>query len=691
MTETLDWRNEGILAVLDTIPAAVFVKDPESRFILINQHCEAQWGVERAAVLGRTGAGIFPADQVRRLMENDRRVPNGGAIACEEVVRNIALKQDRTLRTLRRRICDRNGALRFLVGVSMDITEGKRTERALKDSEEKLRGLFELSPLGITLNGLDGSYLDFNKAFTAICGYSAEELRSLDYWRLTPEKYAAQEREQLSMLLTRGQYGPYEKEYIRKDGSLVPLRLTGVLLRGGDGQAYIWSIVEDITVQKEVQEAVWYHANFDDLTGLPNRRLFYERLEKEIARARTAGHRMALLFIDFDRFKEINDAYGHDRGDMLLREAAARLGSQLNEGDVVGRLSSDEFMVVVGGADDPNRADELAGRIRDTLCKPYRLGPDLAHSSVSIGIAVFPEDGDDADALVRHADQAMYEAKALGRNRYRFFRKVMQDEATRRIRIANELRDAIASQQFCLFYQPIVELSTGALVRAEALLRWQHPELGLVGPGDFIPIAEQTGEIIAIGQWVFEEVLRQMEAWDRAGLPPLSVALNRSPIEFRQSLDVLDRWAAGLAAHGLPGQRLIVEITEGLLVELSDAVRDQLGRFRQMGIALALDDFGTGYSSLAYLKKFDVDFLKIDRTFVQGVADGSDDLALCEAIIVMAQRLGIDVIAEGIETPEQRALIAAAGCRYGQGFLISRPLPADAFAAYLARSPLPAG
>ncbi|MCL8381791.1 putative bifunctional diguanylate cyclase/phosphodiesterase [Xanthobacter aminoxidans] len=682
MSGIFDWLEKGMPAVLDAIPVPVFVKDPDSRFILINRRCEEQWGIPRTEVVGGTGEGIFPPEQVMRLMENDRRALEGSAVACDEVMRNVALGQDRTLHTLRRAIRDQVGRTCSLVGVSVDITDIRRTEPALRDSEEKLRGLFELSPLGIVLNGMDGSYLEFNSAFCAICGYSPDELRRLDYWTLTPTKYAAQEREQLDALLTQGHYGPYEKEYIRKDGSLVPLRLTGVRLHASDGGSYIWSIVEDISAQKKAQEAVWYHANFDDITALPNRRLVHQRLEEEIARARGTGRRMALLFIDFDRFKEINDAFGHDKGDMLLKEAARRLAERLSAGDTVGRLNGDEFMIVAA-EDDIRRLRELADDLRQALGAPYRLGADLAYSSVSIGIAVFPQDGENAEALVRHADQAMYEAKGLGRNRCRFFRSALQEEATRRGRIANELRGAIAGGQFRLFYQPIIDLGTGEVLKAEALLRWQHPQMGLVSPAEFIPVAEQTGEIIAIGQWVFEDVLRQITAWDAAGLPPIRIGVNRSPVEFRQSADVLDAWAERLAEHGLSGRRILVEITEGLLVELSDTVRDQFERLQGMGISLSLDDFGTGYSSLAYLRKFDVDFLKIDRAFVQGVERGSDDLALCEAIIVMAQKLGIEVVAEGIETEDQCALLVTAGCRLGQGFLFSRPLPADAFAAYL--------
>ncbi len=683
MAGTFDWLDKGIAEALDAVPVPVFVKDQDSRFILINRSCEEQLGVPRDKVIGRTGEGLFPPGQVTRLIENDRRAMEGSAVSCEEVVRNLATHQDRTVRTIRRPIHDPLGRTRSLVGVSIDITEAKQTELSLRDSEEKLRGLFELSPLGIVLNGMDGKFLEFNPAFTAICGYSAEELSHLDYWKLTPETYATEEHTQLQALLTRGHYGPYEKEYIRKDGSLVPLRLTGVLLHASDGTAYIWSIVEDITAQKKAQEAVWFHANFDDITALPNRRLVYQRLDEEIARARESGRRMALLFVDFDRFKEINDAFGHDKGDLLLKEAARRLSAALHPADTVGRLNGDEFMIVVSTPEETQRLDELAEALRQALGAPYRLGPDLAYSSVSIGIAVFPQDGENADTLVRHADQAMYEAKALGRNRICFFHRALQEEATRRSRIANELRGAIAGGQFRLFYQPILDLATGEVVKAEALLRWQHPELGLVGPADFIPVAEQTGEILAIGQWVFEEVLRQLATWDAAGMPPVRVGINRSPVEFRQSGDVLASWPARLAEHGLCGQRLVVEITEGLLVELGDTVRDQFERLQRMGIALSLDDFGTGYSSLAYLRKFDVDFLKIDRAFVQGVAPEADDLALCEAIIVMAQKLGIEVVAEGIETEDQRTLLATAGCRLGQGFLFSRPLPADAFAAFV--------
>lgn len=686
-------------AVLDALPVAVFITDAAGTIVLTNRaHDEITGVLPEAGAEPLAGFEIgaessaLSAAFVASLIEDDAR--NGQAGEADALVWHDGLRQYRVMRTILRRLPPSQALPFHEIGVQVDITETKRIEIDLKYSEDKLRGLFELSPLGIVRTSLNGAFLEFNAAFARICGYEPEELQRLQYWDLTPDRYAQAEQEQLTALMRTGHYGPYEKEYIRKDGTLVPLRLNGLLLRSNDGEAYIWSIVEDITAQVAAQAQISHHAQTDALTRLCNRRHLRERLATELTLTGQRRAGMALLKLDIDAFRDINDTFGHTRGDALLREAARRIEAVLDEdlagGAFAGRVGGDEFIVVVPAVDDPLVVDTLAQRLQSVLAEPYVLETDRAWVSACIGIARhsgYDEQGRtiDADDLIRHADLALDEAKAQGRERICHFRRALQDAANRRGLIARELHDAVDRDQFHLVYQPIVALDSGAVVEAEALLRWHHPEFGLVSNLDFIPLAERTGTIQAIGAWVFDAVARQIAAWDRAGCPPLRVSINRSPVELRRPVHALEACTRALVRHGVAGDRIIVEITEGVLAELTDPVRDQLHRLRELGIDLALDDFGTGYCSMAYLKTFDVDFLKIDRSFVAGIAPGSDDLALCEAMIVMARKLGIEVIAEGIETVEQRDLLRAAGCRYGQGYFFARPMPADDFAMFVRR------
>jgi diguanylate cyclase (GGDEF)-like protein/PAS domain S-box-containing protein len=557
---------------------------------------------------------------------------------------------------------------------------------ALWASEEQLRAMFELSPLGMARNTMDGRYMEVNKSLLDMVGYTQEELNQLSYWDLTPPEYAEQEALQLEALRHSGRYGPYEKEYIRRDGQRIPIRLNGVLIVGSDGEKYIWSIVEDITQRKESEDLIWKQANFDLLTGLPNRRMFHDRLEQELKKSHRSGTRMALMFLDLDHFKEINDTLGHAMGDILLKEAAYRLGRCVRESDTVARLGGDEFTVILSELDDTEAVERIAQHMLRRLSEPYQLGNEMAYVSASIGVTLYPEDAGDIEALLKNADQAMYAAKRLGRNRCSYFTPSMQEAAQARMRLTTDLRAAMSQQQFRLLYQPIVNLTTGQVCKAEALLRWEHPTLGIVSPDKFVPLAEETGMIVEIGDWVFRQAARQVLRWREYQLD-FQIGVNKSPAQFMGDDRIHEAWFAYLRELQLEGNSVVVEITEGLLLDASPAVTNKLLEFRDAGMQVAIDDFGTGYSSLAYLKKFDIDYLKIDRAFVRNLAPNSDDMVLCEAIIVMAHKLGIQVIAEGIETEVQRDLLAAAGCDYGQGYLFARPLTADAFEQLLANAP----
>ena len=456
-----------------------------------------------------------------------------------------------------------------------------------------------------------------------------------------------------------------------------------LLAQLADDLAFGISFQRQRVKQKNAEELIWQQANFDSLTGLPNRRMFHDRLEQEIRKSSRAGLPLALMFLDLDRFKEINDTLGHDMGDILLEEAAQRLSSCVRVSDTVARLGGDEFTVIMGSLDELSCIERAASDILQKLAEPFRLGNETAYISTSIGITLFPEDATDIEALLTNADQAMYAAKHHGRNRYHYFTPFMQKAAQVRMQISNDMRIALEDNQFRVYYQPIVELTTGAIHKAEALIRWQHPKHGLIYPDAFIHLAEETGMINDIGNWVFHEAALQAERWQKSQRVSFQISVNKSAVEFHNTDTKCESWLAHLQMLGLPGQSVVVEITEGLLLDICDATNNKLLAFRDAGMQVSLDDFGTGYSSLAYLKKFDIDYLKIDQSFVKCLMPDSEDMAICEAIIVMAHKLGIKTIAEGIETAEQRDLLIAAGCDYGQGFLFSKPVPSEEFETLL--------
>ncbi len=521
-----------------------------------------------------------------------------------------------------------------------------------------------------------------NPAFTQVTGYAAHEAIGQ-----TP-RLLKSGRQDISfyreMWLALESTGRWQGEIWnrRRNGEEYPEWLSISTIYDGNGLVLRRiAMFSDITEKKRTEETIWRQANYDALTELPNRRLFLDRLHHEIMKAKRAGLLVALLFIDLDRFKEVNDTLGHHTGDLLLIEAARRIANFVRTTDTVARLGGDEFTVVMSDLHDISRVGEVAQTMLVAMAEPFSLGGDAIYISASIGITVFPNDAEDIEALLRNADQAMYAAKEQGRNRFSYFTASMQAMAQTRLQLSNDLRGAIAAGQFEVYLQPIVELATGQIFKAEALLRWHHPKHGMVAPALFIPIAEETGLIAEIGDWVFKESARLAKLWYEASLAAgfggsvVQISVNKSPRQFFSGNTHLT-WIAHLTEIGLPTTCMVIEITEGLLLDNRPEVAEKLSQFRDAGFAVSLDDFGTGYSAMSYLKKFPIDYIKIDQSFVRDMATDPGDQAIVEAIIVMAHKLGLKVIAEGVETVEQRDLLKAAGCDYGQGYWFAKPMTA---------------
>ncbi|MES9993118.1 MAG: EAL domain-containing protein [Candidatus Thiodiazotropha sp.] len=519
-----------------------------------------------------------------------------------------------------------------------------------------------------------------NPAFTEVTGYEEEEVLGKDPGMLASETHdTAFFRGLWDTLNDTGEWQG-EIRNRRKNGDEFVEWLTINTIYDNQGKlTRRVSLFSDITERKQADALIWRQANYDTLTQLPNRRLFTDRLEQGIKIAHRENLYLALLFIDLDRFKEVNDTLGHHMGDLLLSEAAQRIRSSVRESDTVARLGGDEFTVILNELHDASQSEGIAQKIIETLSQPFQLQDEHVFVSASIGITVYPEDALLAGELLKNADQAMFAAKQNGRNRVNYFTKSMQESAQQRMRLVCDIHQALEQDQFSIFYQPIVALASGRIHKAEALLRWRHPQQGFISPADFIPVAEETGSIHEIGKRVVMEAAQRIETWRSTYYPNLQISINKSPVQFMSEGMVKDDLLEYLQQHNISPQGIMIEITEGVLLKATANIDEKLRQLRDARIEVAIDDFGTGYSSLAYLKRFDIDYLKLDKSFVQNLESDENDRTLSEAIVVMAHKLGIRVIAEGVESEAQRAILKRINCDYAQGFLFAKPMPADEF------------
>ena len=549
------------------------------------------------------------------------------------------------------------------------------------------RSIVDNSDDAIISQALDGVVLSWNAAAERLFGWSATDICGHSLRRLIPQERQGEEANFLARLRAGQRVDHFETERLHKDGHLVDVSVTISPITDAQGRVVAASkIVRDIGERIQAQRTIWLQAHFDPLTQLPNRRLLMDELDSALAKAQ--GSELALLFIDLDRFKHINDSLGHAAGDALLVEVSSRIRACVRGTDTVARMGGDEFVVLLPRLRERAEAQAVAARINATLAEPIRLRRDLAQLSCSIGYVIHPADGDTASELFAHADMAMYESKRQGRNRTVRFDTGLQVAGRRRSRLLTDLHSAAERGQLHLEFQPVFALKTGTIAKCEALLRWTHPEFGPVSPVEFIPLAEDSGVITTIGDWVFRTAAQQLADWRRIN-PQLQMAVNVSVLQLRASDGRIAEWPAHLHSLGLPRQAMVAEITESVMVEGTSATEASLRALRGAGIEVAVDDFGIGFSCLASLDRMDVNCLKIDASFTRKLAPGARVVALCQAITAMAHALGLEVVVEGVETAAQLALVREIGCDLVQGFLLSRPMRAEALTRLLMSPGLP--
>lgn len=575
-----------------------------------------------------------------------------------------------------------------------DINERKAAEQQLRDADALWKLALESIGDGVWDWYVQSGVELFSERYLQMYGFAPGELeanpKAFDE-RTHPDDVAQMERDRQAHF--EGKTALYTNEHrVRcKDGSWKWVLTRGIVI-SRDEQGRPLRMVgthTDITERKAAEALIWHQARYDTLTGLPNRRLLRERLQEDLAQCMREHHSLAVLFIDLDHFKEVNDTLGHDAGDALLLQAAQRIRACLREGDIVARMGGDEFTVVLTDLQDLGLIERTAAALIESLSDAFQLGNDRAFVSASIGISVYPRDGLEIETLFKHADQALYVAKAAGRNRFSRFTPALQLAAQTRRRLTNDLREALQRDQFKLMYQPIVSLCDASVQRAEALLRWHHPRQGLVMPADFVSLAESSGLIMDIDGWVLEQAILQARRWRERLHPNFQISINRSPLQFRSGPERQAQWLQQLALAEVRNLGLAMEITEGLLLSGDLLARRQLQALREAGISIALDDFGTGYSSLASLQQHQIDCLKIDRSFVRPLNQDGRELALCRAIISLAHELGMSVVAEGVETEIQARLLTDIGCDYAQGYWFASPMDAAALERWLAQRGLP--
>ncbi|MDA8128714.1 MAG: EAL domain-containing protein [Betaproteobacteria bacterium] len=676
-------------AILEHAGALIVVLDREGRIRQFNRACEELTGYSFADVEGRfVWDFLLPPEERDAVREEAFDTLARTRRSLRGTYTNHWVARDGTRRLIEwsnTLLPDERGETEFMVCIGTDITEQKLAEAALRESAQRLNEAQRIAQIGSwdfdvasgRLTWSDETYRLF-EVDRADFGTSYEAFMD----RIHPEDRERVARAYADSLTN---HEPYEFSHriCTPDGRIKWVNERCEMHFDEAGNAIrSTGTVQDITERKQAEAQISQLAYHDALTGLNNRFSLQSQLDQALSMVHREKRALAVIFLDLDRFKTINDTLGHTVGDALLKEVALRLRDSVRESDIVARLGGDEFVVALTEVEDAATAARIADNLLHTLALPYVIGEEELHSSASIGVAFYPNDGGNGETLMKNADAAMYHAKSLGRNNVQFFTAEMNRTAMKRLTMDHDLRVAVETRQFVLHYQPQFDSATGRIVGFEALARWHHPRLGLVPPAEFIPIAEETGLILRLGEWVLDEACRQLRAWRDAGLSGFTIGVNLSAHQLHSPL-LLGHVTRALKRHGLEGSDLELEITESVAMHDPDSSISRLKALRDLGVRLSIDDFGTGYSSLSYLKLLPIHTLKLDRSFVRDIETDNNDVAICTATIALAHNLGLVVIAEGVETDAQRDLLASHRCDFMQGYLFSKPLPAAAALAFI--------
>ena len=652
----------------DSLPSLVayFVRE-DFRCLFANKAYAHNFGLDEHSIVGKTVPEIIGQDAFAVIKPYVDRAMQGETVRYERQNR-LPDGSERTLEVTLIPHVDATGATLAAYVLINDVTIQHEAEKAIRDSEERLQKFAASTNEGIVFIEA-GIIVDCNEAAARMMRLTHAQLigrRNQDF--IAPEDF-----ETVVSNIRAGFERPYEITLIRDDGSRIAVELVGKELVYA-GVTHRMTVMRDISDRKQAEARIQFLAHHDILTHLPNRALLLDRIQSMLASARRNRTEVGIMFIDLDNFKTINDSLGHYAGDELLKRVASRLQSSLRNVDLVGRLGGDEFLVVLADLTNAEDIAPVAEKISEAISEPFSLEDQILSVSASIGVSVFPRDGETPDSLIRNADAAMYLAKERGRNNWQFFQPSLNRQAFQALALESGIRKAIKDLEFTLHYQPEIRTNTGQPTAVEALIRWKHPELGLLGPDQFISVAEHRGLIMPIGRWVINEAIRQAREWADLGMP-IPVAINLSAVQFKQK-DLVEDIAARLKEHGVSGEMIELELTESLFLEDVNAMTKTLGRLKDLGVSLAVDDFGTGYSSLSYLKRYPIDKVKIDRSFVRDIPRDDDDVAITVAIINLAASLNLKVVAEGVETQEQAYFLEEHQCDFLQGYHIARPLPA---------------
>ncbi len=670
--------------LIETLPHQVFWKFPDHSYAGCNSMFARAAGLASTDdVVGKHDADFPWAHNAERIEAEDAEIMRSGVPMIDyedQLMERDGAWHDYVINKLP--LFDQDQRIIGVLGTIEDVTARKLAEKSLRLQSSAVES--SVNAIVITATTAEGNIVEYvNPAFTRVTGYEAADILGRDCRMLQQDDVAQPALETLRAAMRAGSEATIVVRNYRKDGTLFWNELRVAPVREDGGKVSHWvGVINDISATLSYQAELEHQANHDALTLLPNRSLFNDRLDQAIAFASRYNHSVWVVFIDLDNFKLVNDTLGHAMGDRLLQTVAARLNQRLRQSDTVARLGGDEFMLLLMDHQSPRLTEEVVTELLTAVSAPVRLDDHELTLTCSIGVSVFPKDGTTGPELLKHADMAMYHAKEAGRNQQKFYNAQMDVKLSERTLIEKHLRNAVARNELRLVYQPRVHLYTGLVTGVEALVRWEHPDLGMVPPGRFIGIAEETGIIVDIGNWVMREAIRQSVAWRDAGFAPMHMAVNVSARQFNQpgfAAEVADM----LAAAGMEPRLLELEITESMMMDNVDEAVRILAVLKHLGVKLSIDDFGTGYSSLSYLRHFPLDFLKIDQSFVRDMLNDANGEAIVRSIIALGHSLNFQIIAEGVETEPQCNYLRATGCDEMQGFLYSKPLPARALESLL--------